>query len=213
MLQVPLAPAAVALGMVNDVFGGFFIAALQVIIDPHGPARAGQQGGLDIVMAQDMATEGRLARQFRQGAAFGKGAHADDGVMPPERPGAALHHRKAPREDRRIEGSGELHGPAKARPCPDHHGQGLQQAKVGHSLDPAHHLDHGVAFHQAVGVKDDGVVIGRPGAADEVFDVPRLAAFVVGAAAIEHPAFAMGVGQKAQEPDAFARGDIIIAGV
>jgi len=90
MLQIPLTPAAVPLGVVDQVFRTFLEAALQVRIQPHGPACARHQGRLDVIVAQDRAPEGRTPRNLGQPAALREGADTDDGIVPPERPCSSL---------------------------------------------------------------------------------------------------------------------------
>ena len=89
----------------------------------------------------------------------------------------------------------------------------MQQAKLGVSLHPPDHLDDGVAFHQAVGVKDQGKIIGRPGPRKEILDIAGLAPGVLRAAAVEDAPGPARLGQKMRKPQVFGLGDGGITGV
>ncbi|OIQ68427.1 hypothetical protein GALL_499810 [mine drainage metagenome] len=213
MLQVALTPAAVALGEVDDVFRAFLVRAFKVGIEADKPACAGQQGGLDIIVAEDVAAEGRLSRQRGQPAGGGKGLHAHDCIVAPERAGATGHQGVAAREDGREEAGRELLAAAKAGRGADHLGQRLQQAHGGLCLHPAHHLDDGGAFHQAVSVKDQCKVVGGAGAGKEVLDVAGLFAGVGDAAAVKDAPLGVAIRDEMGEPVTLCRRDVFVAGV
>jgi hypothetical protein len=83
ILQVALAPAPVALEFVEKVRWHFLVAAGQVVGDPHRPAGAPHQRGLDEVVREDFARQGAAARQSRQGAVTDERRDADDRVVAP----------------------------------------------------------------------------------------------------------------------------------
>ena len=156
-------------------------------------------------MAKDMAPEGRRPVQFGQATGPGPGGGADDGVMAPERPRGPLKPRQPACEDRRIEPGGELHRAAEDRLRAHHDGKRLKQAKARLRLHPPDHLKDRLRVHQAVGVKDQGKVIGPAAAAEEIRDIARLAPGILAAAAVEEPPLAAGFGHQAIEPIGFAR--------
>src|SRR4051812_18840606 len=90
MLDIALHPTAVALGVIDNISGHFFIAAFQIGEQEYIPASAAQHGGFNKVMAEDIATKRRFARQCWQPAMVDKRAHANDGVMAPIISGIAL---------------------------------------------------------------------------------------------------------------------------
>ena len=67
LLDIALAPAAVARSKVDDGRRRFFVGADNVARDFHAPTGAAEEGGFDKVVAQDLAAERFLARQVRQG--------------------------------------------------------------------------------------------------------------------------------------------------
>src|SRR3569832_703619 len=95
MLQVALAPALVALGEVQQVVRTFLERSADRGIEANLVAGAGEQRRLDIVVAEDLPAEWRLAAQRRQAAALREGADTEDRVVAPIRSLAAQQHRGA----------------------------------------------------------------------------------------------------------------------
>ena len=67
VLQVSLAPPAVAPGVFNDVLRRLLVAALQLVGKPNLPVLLEQQRGLDKIVAEDLAAKGFAARQAAAG--------------------------------------------------------------------------------------------------------------------------------------------------
>ena len=63
VLEVSLAPAAVADEVVHQGRRGFLVGALDVPCEPDFPALGDHQRGLDEIMAEDAAAEGFAAGQ------------------------------------------------------------------------------------------------------------------------------------------------------
>lgn len=112
-----------------------------------------------------------------------------------------------------MKAGGKLHRTAKERIGVHDLGQGLQQADVGISLHPRDHPADRFAFHQAVGVQNDGQFIGPTGFADEVFDVAGLAPAIIRAAAIENAATTVDFLDQSTVDLFFDRGIVGVAGV
>ena len=108
MLQVALAPAAVADGEVGQRGRAFLVAAGQAGEHVHGPAGAAEQGGLDEIVAHDVAAERLAAAQGWQTGGLGEGAGADDGVVAPVIAFGAAPPGETVRDQRAIEPAGEL---------------------------------------------------------------------------------------------------------
>ena len=108
VLQVALAPAAVAGGELDQVRRRVLVAAGEVVGHPHRPAAAAQEGGLDEVVAEDQPAERGLAGQLGQAAAVGEGPGADDGVVAPVVAGVAEPGAQAAGEHRAVDAAGEL---------------------------------------------------------------------------------------------------------
>ena len=175
VLQVALAPAAVALHGVQQGRRQLLVAARQVVRQPDGPAAAAQQGRFDEVVTEDVATERRAARQARQAAVLAEGLDADDGVVAPERPVAQLPEMQAGGEDRPVGVAGELQHAREQRVLAHRLWQGLDQA---HARAGFHHVDQlhqRLAAHHAVGVEHHHVAVVRAPAAHEIGHVAALA--------------------------------------
>src|SRR5690606_23153764 len=83
MLQVALRPAPVADDEIDETRRHALVGAIEARGDVHAPARTLEKCRLDKVVAQDMAAEGRPARQLRQARAAREGERADDGIVTP----------------------------------------------------------------------------------------------------------------------------------
>ncbi len=81
--QIAVAPAAVALDLVKQIRRRFFVAALQVVRDPHAVAGTPHQRSFDKVMRQDLSRERAAAGQRCQGAMLHERLEPNDRVVPP----------------------------------------------------------------------------------------------------------------------------------
>src|SRR6516164_4869326 len=108
MLQVALAPAAVAHGKVDDRRRRLLVGFLQVVGDDHRPAGTPDERRLDEIVAENMPAKGRLAAEERQAGGGSEGLAPNDGVMAPIIPLAAAPPGKAAGNHRSIDAPGEL---------------------------------------------------------------------------------------------------------
>src|SRR3954449_10138336 len=83
VLQVALAPAAVALRITDDVLRNLLVAAFQVVSEPDLPVLLQQQRGLHEIMAENLAAEWLAPRQMRQVAILHERFRADNRVVAP----------------------------------------------------------------------------------------------------------------------------------
>src|SRR4051812_11832280 len=83
MLHVALAPAPVALELVDQRRRALFVAAGEIAGEPDFPARASHQRRFDKVMAHDLAAERRPAPQAGKAAVLDKRLDAENRVMAP----------------------------------------------------------------------------------------------------------------------------------
>src|SRR5262249_59759271 len=83
VLQIPLTPPAVALELVEERRGRLLVAALEIVGDPDLEACPPHQGAFHEVVAEDLAAEGRPARQPAQAAVPHEGVDPEDRVVPP----------------------------------------------------------------------------------------------------------------------------------
>src|SRR4051794_18780729 len=107
MLQVALAPSPVACGKIQQRRRAFFVATAQHRRHMDGPAGTPHQRRLDEVVAQNMPTKWFTTLQFRKSRTLRKGAHADDGVVPPVVTLGSVPPRNAGRDQRTIKSAGE----------------------------------------------------------------------------------------------------------
>ncbi len=184
MLEVALAPAPVAYRIIDQGRRIFLVAAFGQRDHMNTPAATTQQRRFDQVVAHDRTAKRRPAFQGRKTAAFGKGAHPNNGVMTPE---TALRARPPDQSRSRygaVEPCCELLPPAEqagaARDCR----HGLDEPDIGVSLHRMGELEHGLAAHQAVGIQHDHMGIGATEAANPFGDVAGLALGIDRTAAI-----------------------------
>ena len=211
--QVAVAPAAVALELVQQVWRQLFIAARQVVGDPHAPAGTAHQRGFDEVVRKDCTGERALARQRRQGAVLDERLHADDRVMAPVVRLAQLPEVQAGGEQRAVHAGGELlHARIQGihargfRP-------GLDDAGVRVGLHQAHQAAQALAAHDAVGVEHDHVLVLATPTTAEVVEVAALALHPAPTAAVEDAAKAFGFAAHVQPGLLFSHGDVGVVGV
>ncbi len=185
MLEIALAPAAIAHAMIDQGRRAFLVAAGRQDHHPRRPAAPPQQSRLDHVMAHDVPTERFGARQARQAAAFGESACAQDRVVAPEGRLRARPPVETGRRGRTVERGGELLPAGEQSAAADQLGIGLHQAEAGILLDRQREPDHRLAGHQAVGIEHDHRFVAAAEADDPFGDVAGLARRVDRAAAIE----------------------------
>src|SRR5687768_16544052 len=83
MLHVSLAPAAIALGALDDGRRSFFVAAFDVMRQPHRPTCAPHQRRLYEIVRKNAPAERLAARQIRKRAMLHERLHPDDRVVAP----------------------------------------------------------------------------------------------------------------------------------
>ena len=102
VLQVPLAPAAIAHGGVEQGRRRFLVAAAKIGHGPNRPSAPTQKGRFNEVVAHDVSAPRPRAVEVRQARAPGEGAHAQDGVVAPVVPLLARPPLLTRREDRAV---------------------------------------------------------------------------------------------------------------
>src|SRR5690606_2486315 len=101
----------------------------------------------------------------------------------------------------------ELYGAAEEGTCTHHLGQRLQKAEFGLGFHAPNHLHHRRAFHQAVGIENDEVVVKSAGGLDEVGDVAGLLAGVGLPATVEDAAGVSYFVAHPRQPECFLGGN------
>ncbi|MNV23386.1 hypothetical protein D3C71_1143980 [compost metagenome] len=213
VLQVALAPAAVAHQHVGQRRRAFFVAAFEVGHHVRGPAATAHQRGLDKIMAEHVPAERLPARQRRQAGVVGEGLGADDRVVAPVVAFRAMPPGHAATDHRPVHTPAELLHARKQGAPADHRRQGLDQPDVGvvlHARDQAH---DGVTGHQAVRVQDQHLRVATAPAPHPVGDVAGLAPAVVAAAAVEQPRMSVHGGAQLGEGLFFGRTDVFAPGI
>ena len=186
VLQVALAPAAVALQFGQQVGRLLLVAAHQVGHQPHVVARAAHEGGFHKVVAHDAARQAPFAGDGRERAVLHEGFHADDGVVPPVMRFTQLPELHAQREQAAGDARGELLRTRVQRDVANGLRSRLDDAcrRVGfHELG---HGDDAVAAHHAVGVQHHHVAVVLAPAAAEVGHIACLAVGAALAQAVVH---------------------------
>ena len=188
VLEVALAPAAVALEVVDQGRRGFLVGALDVPCEPDFPALADHQRGFDEVMAEDFPAEGFAAGKVGKLAEIRERLHADQRVVAPVAAAAELPPVEAADEERAVEPHRELLEAGEDRRAADQLGRGLEDAQVRVGLHHAGHLEDVATVHQAVGVEHHHALVAAAPGADEVADVAGLAVLVLFTASVVDPA-------------------------
>ena len=129
MLQIALAPAPVARGEIQQRRRAFLETAAERGRHVDGPAGAPHQRRFDEIVAENMSAERLAAAQFGQARISRKGAHADDGVVPPIIALGAVPPGNAGGDQRAIKSSGELLQSREQRSCIDDDRQRLDQRR------------------------------------------------------------------------------------
>jgi len=185
MLQIALAPAPVAHREIDEGGRAFLIAARKVGEHIDRPAAAPDEGRLDEVVAENMPAERRLAGQGRHAGMARKGAHADDGVVPPVIAVLAAPGRKAGGHDRAVEAGSELLQPREQGVAVQDQGEGLDDAGARIGLHGARQAKDTLARHEAIGVEHDHMLIGAAPARDEIGDIAGLAPGILRPVSVE----------------------------
>ncbi len=183
--QVAVAPAAVALELVEQVRRQFLVAARQVIGDPHAPAGTAHQRGFDEVVGEDRPGERAGAGQRRQRAVLDERLHANDRVVAPVMRFTQLPEVEPGGKQRTVDARGELLQPRIERVHARRLGRSLDDAGVGVGLHQSHQAGQAFAAHHAVGVQHHHVAVAAAPATAEVVDVAALALHAAPAAAVE----------------------------
>ncbi len=187
ILQVALAPAAVALQFGQQVRRLLFPAAGQIGHQPHLPAGAAHQRGFDEVVREDLAGQPAAAGDGRQPAVRHERRDADDRVVAPVVRFAELPELHAGAEQTSGDAAGELlragiaacrhrRPPAPTAPMPAFGCASIKRTSPS-SASPAHH---------AVGVQHHHVAVFAAPAAAEIGDVAGLALAAAQAPAVMH---------------------------
>src|SRR6478609_3044320 len=171
MLKVALAPAAVARGEIQQRWRAFLEATAKRGHHPDFPACPAQQRSLDEVVAHNMSAERFAAPQFGQRRILCKGAHANDGVMPPIIAFGAMPPRNARSDQRPVQASGELLQSCKQRFCIDDDRKSLDQGDLWMTFHRVGEPGDGIGGHQTVCIEDDHMVIRPTEPLYPVFDV------------------------------------------
>src|SRR3712207_306438 len=128
MLQVTLAPAAVALREVDQRRRQLLVASRKVDREPHRPDVLAQQRGLDEVVAQNVTAEQFASGLPWQCAMLDEGLEPDDRVVAPVIALAQLPVVEAGLEDRAIEPEGKLQRAGEERPGANHARRAFDEA-------------------------------------------------------------------------------------
>src|SRR5690606_4687560 len=108
VLEIALAPAAVAFEMVDQRRRGFLVGAFDVPGEPDLPAFPDHERRFDEIVAEDLASEGLAAGERRKLAEFREGFHADERVVSPVAAPAELPPVQTADEKRAVEPHREL---------------------------------------------------------------------------------------------------------
>ncbi|MCW0416168.1 hypothetical protein NB689_001922 [Xanthomonas sacchari] len=190
VLQVALAPAAVAHQQVGQRRRAFLVAALQVRHHVHGPAATTHQCRFDEVVAEHVAAERLAPGQRRQARLRGEGLGANHRVVAPVVAFRPVPPGHAEGDHRAVDAAAELLHAREQGVAVDHFRQGLDQADVGVGLHAGSQAHDAVAGHQAVGVQDQHLRIGAAETTHPVGDVAGFAPGIAGAAPIEQATLA-----------------------
>src|ERR1044071_4257062 len=108
VLHVSLAPAPVALQVVEERRRHLLVAAPEIAREPDFPAGASHKSRLDEIVAHDLAAERRPAGKTAESAILDERLDAETRVGPPRGVSAERPVREPRRKHRAIEASSEL---------------------------------------------------------------------------------------------------------
>ena len=186
ILQIALAPAAIALQFGQQVRRLLFVATDQIGDEPHVVAGAAHQRCFDEVVRHDAAGHAAGALDRGQSAMLHERLDADDRVVAPIMRFAQLPELHAQREQAARHAGSELLSASMESDVADGLRGGLDDAggRVGfHQLD---HRGQAVAAHYGVGIEHHHVAIVLAPATAEVGNVASLAVRAAGAQAVVH---------------------------
>ncbi|MCY1416545.1 hypothetical protein D9M71_320550 [compost metagenome] len=190
--QVAVAPATVTLEFVQQVRRQFFIAARQIVGNPHAPTGTTHERGFDEVVGQDRTGECAFTGQWRQGAVLDERLHADDRVVAPVVRLAQLPEVQAGGEQRPVHAGGELlHARIKGVHARRTR-RGLDDAGVRRGFHQAYQTGQALTAHHGVGVEYDHVLVVTAPTTAEVVEVAAFTFYATTTAAIENLAEAPG---------------------
>ncbi|MND82335.1 hypothetical protein D3C80_741630 [compost metagenome] len=208
-----MAPAAVTLELVEQVRRQLFVAARQVVGNPHAPAGPTHQRRFNEVVGEDRTGERTFSGQRRQSAVLNERLHPDDRVMTPVVRFAQLPEVQASGEQRAVDaGSKLLHA------CI----QGVHARSLRCSLDDPgvrvgfHQTDQaGQAFatHHAVGVEHHHIAVITAPTTAEVVEVAAFALHSAATAPVEDTPEALGLAAHFQPGLLLGHGNISVVGV
>ena len=175
MLQISLAPAPVALQLIDERRRHLFIASREIIRQPDSPAGPAHQSGFHKIMAQYGAAQGRLAGKLRQPAILHKRVDADDGIVPEVLGVPELPEMKTGRQDGTVHMVGKLLQPGDKRFAVYRPGNRLQNPDIRPRLHGGDHSYNRFARHDAVGVEHNHIAVAAPPTAAKIGDVAAFA--------------------------------------
>ncbi|MCY1424210.1 hypothetical protein D9M71_399470 [compost metagenome] len=211
--QVAVAPASVTLELVEQVGRQLFVAARQVIGNPHAPASTAHQCRFDEVVGQDRTGECAFAWQWRQSAVLDERLHPDDRVVAPIVGLTQLPEVQAGCEQRPIDAGSELLHARIEGVHARRLGRGLDDPGIRGRFHQADQAGQAFATHYAVGVEHHHVAVVAAPATAEVIEVTALAFDPTAPATIEDAAKALGFAAHFQPCLLFSHGDIGVVGI
>jgi hypothetical protein len=137
VLQVAVAPAAIALQLGEQVRRHLLVAAVELVGDPDLPAGAPHQRGLDEIVRHHLARERARAGQRREARNGHERRPAQDRVVAPVVRFAELPEAHPGGEERPVGARRELLDAAVQRLVADRARRGLDDAGVGDALPSA----------------------------------------------------------------------------
>ena len=190
--QVTVAPATVTLEFVQQVRRQFFVAARQIVGNPHAPAGTAHQRSFDEVVGQNRTGKSTFTRQRRQGAVLDERLHADDRVVAPVVGFTQLPEVQAGGEQRTVHaGSKLLHTRIKGVHARRTR-RGLDDPGVRRGFHQAHQAGQAVTAHHGVRVEHDHVLVVTAPATAEVVEVAAFTFHTTATTAIENLAETLG---------------------
>lgn len=202
VLEIALAPTAIALGVFDQAGWNFFVAFFQIVSVPDAPMIFSEQGGLDEIVAENLAAEGFFAGQMREVAILHEGPGANDGVVADVIAEALDPVVGAGGEERSVEAIAELLKAPEEGFGVDGGGRSLDERDGRMRFHKFDEFDDRLAGHETVGVEHDEVAVLIAEDVEKIANVAAFFSFVDETAAVEDAAFgAQGFGEV--EPTAF----------
>ena len=186
VLQITLAPAAVALQLGQQIRRLLLVAAHQVGHQPDGKTGAAHQRGLNKIMRHDAARHAASALDVGQCAMLHERLDADDRVVAPVVRLAHLPELHAQCEQAASNARRKLLRACVQSDVADGLGGGLDDAGLRVGLHQLDHRDQAVAAHHAVGVEHHHIAVILAPAAAKVGHIAGLAVGAAFAQAVVH---------------------------